>query len=74
MYKAGAMNCLIVDDNKMARTVLKHQIEDIDCLNLVAECENVLQATNILDKEKIDLILLDIEMPKISGIDFLKKS
>lgn len=72
MYNADAMNCLIVDDNKMARTVLKHQIEDIDCLNLVAECENVLQATNILDKEKIDLILLDIEMPKTSGIDFLK--
>ena len=66
------MNCLIVDDNKMARTVLKHQVEEIDFLNLVGECENVMQATNIMNHEKIDLLLLDVQMPKISGIDFLK--
>ena len=66
------MNCLIVDDNKMARSVLKHQVNDIAFLNLVAECEDVMQATNIMNKEKIDLLLLDVQMPKISGIDFLK--
>lgn len=66
------MNCVIVDDNKMARTVLKHQVGNISFLNLVAECENVMQVTNILSKEKIDLLLLDVQMPEISGIDFLK--
>lgn len=66
------MNCLIVDDNKMARTVLSHQIEDIAFLNLVGECENVMQATSVLNSEKIDILFLDIEMPKISGIDFLR--
>ena len=66
------MNCLIVDDNKMARTVLKNQVKEIEFLNLVGECENVMQATNIMNHEKIDLLLLDVQMPKISGIDFLK--
>jgi DNA-binding LytR/AlgR family response regulator len=66
------MNCLIVDDNKMARTVLKEKVNDIDFLNLAGECENVIQATSVMDKENIDLILLDVQMPKISGIDFLK--
>lgn len=66
------MNCLIVDDNKMSRAVLSHQIADIDFLTLVGECENVMQATSILNTEKIDLMFLDIQMPKISGIDFLR--
>ena len=66
------MNCIIIDDNKMARTVLKHFVREIEFLNLVGECENVMQATTLLNKEKIDLLLLDVEMPKMSGIDFLK--
>ncbi len=66
------MNCLIVDDNKMARTVLSHQIEDINFLKLVGECEDVMQATSILNAEKIDLLFLDIQMPKMSGMDFLR--
>ena len=66
------MNCIIIDDNKMARTVLKHFVREIEFLNFVGECENVLQATTLLSKEKVDLLLLDVEMPRISGIDFLK--
>lgn len=66
------MNCLIVDDNRLARTVLRQQIMNIKFLNLVAECEDAVDAINILNKEKIDLLLLDIQMPKMSGIDFLK--
>ncbi|MCC6370455.1 MAG: response regulator transcription factor [Bacteroidia bacterium] len=66
------MNCLIVDDNKLARTVLKHLISGLDFLSLAADCENILEATNIINNQKIDLMLLDVEMPKISGLDFLK--
>ena len=66
------MKCLIVDDSKMARTVLKHQINNIDFLKLIGECEDALEATNFMNKEKIDLLLLDVQMPKISGLDFLK--
>lgn len=66
------MNCLIVDDNKMARVVLRHQVKNIEFLHLIDECEDAKQATNIMNKEKIDLLLLDVQMPKISGIDFLK--
>lgn len=66
------MNCLIVDDNKMARTVLRHQVEAIKYLNLAGECEDAMQAANFIKKEKIDLMLLDVQMPDMSGIDFLK--
>ncbi len=66
------INCLIIDDNKMARTVLRHQIEAMEFLNLVGECADVLEANRLMNIEKIDLIFLDIQMPKVSGMDFLR--
>ena len=68
------MNCLIVDDNKIARLVLRQMISGLDFLKLEGECQNVMEATNIMSKQKIDLLLLDIEMPKVSGFDFLRNS
>jgi two-component system, LytTR family, response regulator len=66
------INCLIVDDNKMARMALKQMVGAFDFLSLAGDCENIMEATVFLTTQKIDLILLDIELPKITGIDFLK--
>jgi DNA-binding LytR/AlgR family response regulator len=66
------MNCIIVEDNKMQRVALRQWILQFNFLKLVGECEDPVQAINLLDKEEVDLILLDIEMPKMSGLEFLK--
>ncbi len=66
------MNCIIVDDNKMARTAIRLMIEQVDFLHLSHECENPVDAFNILQTEEIDLVFLDVEMPEMSGVDLIK--
>jgi DNA-binding LytR/AlgR family response regulator len=66
------MNCIIVDDNKLARTALKQLISQVKFLNLVEECSNSVDAFNYLRKENVDLVFLDIEMPGMSGIELIK--
>jgi two-component system, LytTR family, response regulator len=66
------MKCIIVDDNKMARTAIRLMIEQVDFLDLKHECENPIDAFNILQKEEIDLVFLDVEMPEMSGVDLIK--
>lgn len=66
------MNCIIVDDNKLARAAIKQMITQVDFLNLKTECENPIEAFNYLKKESIDLIFLDIEMPEMTGIELIK--
>ena len=66
------LNCLIIDDEPLARKGLEEYVQEIDFLNRVASCENALKAAPYLNEQKIDLIYLDIHMPKVSGIDFLK--
>lgn len=66
------LNCLIIDDEPFARKGLEEHVQEIDFLHCVASCENALKASTYLNEQKIDLIYLDIHMPKISGIDFLK--
>lgn len=66
------MNCLIIDDEPVARKGLEEYVNEIDFLHLVAQCENPIKAARYLNEESIDLIFLDIHMPKISGIEFLK--
>lgn len=65
------INCLIVDDEKLAQEVLEHYLSKFDLLNLVGVCNNVFELLNILSKREVDLIFLDIKMPEIDGTDFV---
>ncbi|HEV3324024.1 MAG TPA: LytTR family DNA-binding domain-containing protein [Puia sp.] len=68
------LKCVIIDDEPIARKVLQEYIEEIDYLELVGQAENPLKAMTLLNAQEIDILLLDINMPKINGIDFLKSS
>jgi DNA-binding LytR/AlgR family response regulator len=66
------VNCLVIDDEPIAREGMKEYISQVDYLYLVAECKSSLEAAGLLYKNKIDLIFLDIQMPKLNGIEFVK--
>lgn len=66
------MNCIIIEDQPPAQRILKKYIEDIGSLTLNGTFPDAVQAMEHLKKEDIDLIFLDIHLPKISGIDLLK--
>lgn len=66
------ISCIIVDDEPIAREGLESYITDIDFLELKGTAKNVSAATKLLSDHQIDLMFLDIEMPGITGIDFLK--
>ncbi len=66
------INCLVIDDEPLAREGLIDYIQNVDFLNLAGSCENPLEATTLMDQHTIDLIFLDIQMPKITGLDYLR--
>lgn len=66
------LKCLIIDDEPIARKLLQEYIEETDFLEISAVAENPLQATGLINSLKPDLIFLDINMPKMSGIEFLR--
>ncbi len=67
-----AIKCVITDDEPFARKGLQGYIEKIDFMELIGTCENALELNSLLKKEKVDLLFLDIEMPYVTGIEFLK--
>lgn len=64
--------CVIIDDEPIARSVIKKHLENIPNINVIAECRNAMEAISVLQKDKVDLMFLDIQMPKLTGLDFLK--
>lgn len=66
------LNCLIVDDEELAQRVVEKYVKEIDALHLVGKCKNAMETMKVLHNEKIDLMFLDINMPKISGLSFLR--
>lgn len=66
------MKCIIVDDNKMSREMVKQLANQVDFLDLKGECETPVEAMNFLQKEDIDLVFLDVEMPGMTGIELVR--
>ena len=66
------INCIIVDDEPASREILEKYISDCASLNLISSCKNAIEANEIINQEQIQLIFLDINMPKLSGIKFYK--
>ena len=66
------INAIIVDDEPLAQDVLETYIDKIPEITLLAKCNNALEANEVLKKESVDLMFLDIQMPQLTGIDFLK--
>jgi DNA-binding LytR/AlgR family response regulator len=66
------INCIIVDDEIHARKVLEKYIHDLPHINLVKSCKNALEAMEVLKVNSIDAMFLDINMPKLNGLNFLE--
>jgi DNA-binding LytR/AlgR family response regulator len=66
------INCIVIDDEPLARKGIKEYISDVEFLNFSGEYDNPVNAMEQIRKGDVDLIFLDIEMPKITGLDFLK--
>ena len=67
-----SINCIVVDDEPASREILEKYISDCTNLNLISSCTNAFEANDIINQEQIQLIFLDINMPKLSGIKFYK--
>jgi len=68
------IKCIITDDEPLARKGLQGYIEKIDFLELVGVCEDAVQLNSLLKQQPAELLFLDIEMPYVTGIDFLKNT
>lgn len=66
------INCLIVDDEPLAQDILEGYVQQNNQLCLVKKCSTAFEAFEVLHSEKIDLMFLDIKMPALNGVDFLK--
>jgi DNA-binding LytR/AlgR family response regulator len=72
MLKEKTIHCLVVDDETPAREILKRYIKEMPGLALTGECANAMQALNFLQRQPVDLVFLDINMPQLKGTDLLK--
>jgi DNA-binding LytR/AlgR family response regulator len=66
------IQCLLIDDEPPALEILRSHISNINGIEVAASCKNAVEAFDVLQEKHIDLIFLDIKMPKLIGTDFLK--
>ncbi len=64
--------CLIVDDEPLARELIRAHVEKLENFEIVDQCGDAMKALNVLREKQVDLIFMDIQMPQITGIEFLK--
>ena len=67
-----SITCIIIDDEPLARKGLKEYVTDVDFLNLIGEFDNPLKAAELISRGEVQLLFLDIQMPKITGLEFFK--
>lgn len=65
------LNCIVVDDDEMSRKVVVHFIEKTNFLQLNKEFSNAIDATSYLDEEHVDIVFLDVQMPEMTGMEFI---
>jgi len=66
------INCIIVDDEPMAREILQTHLKKMERVTVLKTCKNAVEAFNVVSNEHVDLVFLDINMPEISGLSFAK--
>ena len=66
------IKCIAIDDEPLALELLEDNISKIPYLELVASCDNALEAMQVMQKEQVDLLFLDIQMPGLTGLQFIK--
>jgi len=64
--------CLIVDDEPIARKIIKDYVADISDLKVIGEVSNPIEVANFIENTPVDILFLDINMPKLSGVQILK--
>ena len=69
---SAKLSCLIVDDENLALDILEEYIKKVDFLQLVGRCNTAIEANNIISKQAVDLLFIDIQMPEMSGTEFVR--
>lgn len=67
-----SVNCLVVDDEKVARDIICSHLSQIKRINVVASCSSAIEAFHVIHEQSVDLVFLDINMPELSGLSFAK--
>jgi DNA-binding LytR/AlgR family response regulator len=69
---SNIINCIIIDDEPLAQRVIEKFLEDLPNFHVLAKCNNAFEAMDAINEKDVDLMFLDINMPKLSGLSFLK--
>ncbi len=72
MLTTEPVRCLIIDDEPIARRIIRNHLEKVDGFTVAAECSNALEAFHLLQADNHQLLFLDIRMPRLSGLDLLR--